>query len=50
MSFLYTILSGCYDILNYQFHIWGYTFSLMNFAVWSVLASFLLWLLFKIFD
>lgn len=42
MHYFQIVFDACYSILNYDFHIFGFQFSLMNFAVWCVLAYFLL--------
>ena len=49
MDILSTLFSVVYSILYYNFNIWGFQFSLMNFAIWSVLAYFLLRVIFGVF-
>ena len=49
MEYLHILINFCLEVLNYDFHIFGYTFSLMNFAIWSVLAYFLIRVIYGIF-
>lgn len=44
------MISGVVDIMKFEFTVWGYTVSFWNVLLWSLLASFVIWLIWGFFN
>jgi hypothetical protein len=50
MDKLRILIDACVSILNIHIDVCGYDVALMSAALWSVIAFFLLWFVFKLFS
>lgn len=47
MSDLKTLFNFCYHVMSIELHFWGYSFTLFSVVAFSIGASFVLFILFK---